>query len=130
MSNSEVRALKWANFIAGRKEFEARDRFLAAFKAGRISRICDCGCNSFDIELPEGKQVAPLTTPGSYGAVFEIEFRTDEEDGTMEFVVLANADGHLAAVEVNYCANSFAVPDEPTLIEPPYHVWSSASMAA
>jgi hypothetical protein len=122
MANSEARAAKWARFIASRPEFPVGPRFLAAFEAGRITRLCDCGCNSFDIEVPEDSSIPPLTKPGGYGAVFELMFRTTEERGSLEFTVFVGKSGHLAGVDVDYCGNSFPVPDAPTLVEPPYHV--------
>ena len=129
MSNSLARASKWTHFLASRVEFPAGERLLAAFQAGKVTRLCDCGCNSFDIEIPEGA-VAPLAQPGaSGGSIFELEFQTTEEQCTLEFIVLVGTNGHLAGIEVDYCANSYPVPDEPILVEPPYHVRESAALA-
>jgi hypothetical protein len=129
MSNSLARASKWAKFLASRAEFPAGDRLLAAFHAGKVTRLCDCGCNSFDIEVPEDA-VAPLAKPGATsGSVFELEFQTSEEQRTLEFIVLVGANGQLSGIEVDYCANSYPVPEEPILVEPPYHVRSSAALA-
>lgn len=130
MGNNSTRAAKWASFLAQRPEFPARHRFHAAFLAGRITRLCDCGCNSFDIEMPENTEVPSLASSGAYGAVFELQFRTEEESGSMEFTVFVDKDGHLAGVDVDYCANSRPVPDEPVLLEPPLHVRASASLDA
>ena len=122
MSNTLARASKWTHFLASRAEFPAGDRLLAAFHAGKVTRLCDCGCNSFDIEIPEGA-VTPLAQPGtSGGSILELEFKTSEEQRTLEVIVLVGANGHLAGIEVDYCANSYPVPDEPILVEPPYHV--------
>jgi hypothetical protein len=129
MSNTLARASKWVTFLASRSEFPAGDKLLAAFHAGKITRLCDCGCNSFDIEVEEGAAM-PLAQPGDHGgAVFELEFRTSEEQRTLEFVVLVGANGQLSGIEVDYCANSYPVPDDPVLVEPPYHVRTSAALA-
>jgi len=56
MSNTLARASKWTHFLASRAEFPAGERLLAAFHAGKITRLCDCGCDSFDIEIPEGAE--------------------------------------------------------------------------
>ena len=129
MSNTLARASKWVNFLASRSEFPAGDRLLAAFHAGTVTRLCYCGCNSFDIEVAEGA-VMPLTQPGTRGgAVFELEFQTAEEQRTLEFVVLVGANGQLSGIEVDYCANSYPVPNEPVLLEPPYHVRASTAFA-
>jgi len=58
-----------------------------------------------------------------------MEFHTSEEQRTLEFVVLVAANGQLAGIEVDYCANSYPVPDELVLVEPPYHVRTSAALA-
>jgi hypothetical protein len=129
MSNTLARASKWVTFLASRSEFPAGDKLLAAFHAGKVTRLCDCGCNSFDIEVEEGT-VMPLAQPGARGgAVFEMEFQTSDEQHTLEFVVLVEANGQLSGIEVDYCANSYPVPDEPVLVEPPYHVRASAALA-
>ena len=129
MLNTLACASKWVTFLASRSEFPAGDKLLAAFHAGKITRLCDCGCNSFDIEVEEGAAM-PLAQPGDRGgAVFELEFRTSEEQRTLEFVVLVGANGQLSGIEVDYCANSYPVPDEPVLVEPPYHVRTSAVLA-
>ena len=74
--------------------------------------------------------MAPLAQPGaSGGSIFELEFQTTEEQCTLEFIVLVGTNGHLAGIEVDYCANSYPVPDEPILVEPPYHVRESAALA-
>lgn len=129
MKNTEARARRWVEFLVGRPEFEAADRFLAAVNVGRITRLCDCGCNSFDLEIPAQCDVQPLASPGAPGSVFEMEFRTSEENTSLAFIVFADERGHLAGVDVDYCANSFPVPEVPVLIEPPYHVRTSESMA-
>lgn len=129
MSNTLARASKWVTFLASRSEFPAGDKLLSAFHAGKITRLCDCGCNSFDIEVEEGAAM-PLAQPGDRGgAVFELEFRTSEEQCTLEFVVLVGANGQLSGIEVDYYANSYPVPDEPVLLEPPYHVRTSEALA-
>ena len=127
--NSLARASKWVHFLASRAEFPAGARLLAAFHAGKVTRLCNCGCNSFDIQVLEGK-VAPIAQPGATGgAVFELEFQTAEAQRTLGFIVFVDANGHLAGIDVDYCANSYPVPDEPVLIEPPYHVRASNALA-
>ncbi len=122
MKNSVSRARKWVVFLGQRSEFPARVRFLAAFEAARITRLCDCGCNSFDVEVPDAARVEPLCPQGRYGAVFELCFKTTDDQGSIEFTVFADKNGHLAGVDVDYCGNSAPVPDEPAIMEPPYHV--------
>jgi hypothetical protein len=127
MSNSPAKAAKWTEFVAGRPEFPVGDRLRAAFRAGKITRLCDCGCNSFDIDVPPGT-AEPIASAGHYRLVFELEFRTEGNDGTLGFLVFANEEGQLAGIDVEYCANSFPLPDEPMVKEPPYHVCVSVAL--
>ena len=101
MSNTLPRASKWVTFLASRSEFPAGEKLLAAFHAGKITRLCDCGCNSFNIEVDEGAAM-PLAQPGDRGgAIFELEFRTSEDQHTLEFVVLVGANGQLSGSACN-----------------------------
>ena len=127
MTNTPERAARWAKFIAARPEFPIGEKLLAAFRAGKISRICECGCNSFDIEVPEESEFA-LAKPGGYGTVFEIEFFTHEEGKTLGCFVFVGRNGHLAGIDVDYCGNTYAVPEDPVLTEPPFHIRVSESL--
>ena len=78
--------------------------------------------------MPEEASVEPLACPGPYGMVYEIEFRTDEENGSIALIVFADQRGQLAGVNVEYCGNSHPVPENPLLVEPPYHVRTSEGL--
>ena len=122
MSNTPAVAAKWAEFMASRPEFPANEKLRAALRAGKITRLCPCGCNSFDLEVSEGAGVPPLTKPGSSRAIFQIYFRTPEELRSVEFTVFVDKRGHLCGIDVDYCANAFPMPEDPDLVEPPFHV--------
>ena len=123
MANSAELAAKWTKFVAARPEFPAGPRLLAQFTAGRITRLCDCGCNSFDFASAEDPNISTLVQPsGGFGSVFELEFRTNEEVGSLEFCVFADDAGRFAGIDVSYCANSYPVPPNVEVTEPPYHV--------
>ena len=128
MNNSEARASRWVRFLAARSEFPAGARFVAAFEAGRITHLCDCGCNSFEIAVPADSSVEPLAIPGPPGSVFELEFRTCEETGSLQFSVLVGEDGHFSGLDVEYCGNALPVPEEVRLVEPPYHYRVSSAL--
>ena len=128
MKNSEARAFKWVEFVAFRPEFPQGSRLLAAFRAGSITRICDCGCNSFDIEVPAAAGVIPLAASGRYGGIFRFEFHTQADGGDLAFRLYADESGHLAGLDVEYRGNSFPVPSEPLLVEPPYNVFASTRL--
>jgi hypothetical protein len=133
MANTADNAARWTEFLARHTAFPAGERLRRAFSVGRITRLCDCGCNSFDIVVPDGT-VDPLATPGSHGVVFEIDFHVNEPGSddrrSLEIIVFADDRGHLAGIEVDYCGNSCAVPHELVIHEPPYHVRCSDAIAA
>jgi hypothetical protein len=121
--NSNVKASEWVAFVAARPEVPFGPRLLPSFNAGRITRLCDCGCNSFDIEVPDSADVDPIVESGLKGYVFQLGFRTPEELRSVEFTVYADERGHLSGLDVDYCGNAYPMPEDPTLLEPPYHVY-------
>ena len=59
-----------------------------ADKAGQwttITRICDCGCNSYDLKVPKESGLRPLI-PASQrgGCVFSMQFNLSNRPGTIE----------------------------------------------
>ena len=133
-ANTEEVAAKWTEFIAGRCEFPAGAKLRAAFQEGRITRLCDCGCNAFEFEVPEGTHVRPIATQGGYHAIFELSFEVTDistsERRSLEFIMFADSRGHFAGIEVDYCANAFPVPEVLEIHEPPYYVRRSPAIDA
>ena len=135
MPNDRSKAARWTEFIAERSEFPAGGRLLAAFHAGRITRICDCGCNAFELEMPEDTTVDPLSNPGTSGAVFELSFTAIDDDKpteqkSLEFILFVDKRGHFTGIEVDFCGNSYPVPERVSIQEPPYHVRCSSEIRA
>lgn len=132
MTNTSDKAERWADFIAGRPEFPAGAKLRTAFQFGKITRLCDCGCNAFEFEIPADASLEPLVKSGG-GAIFEMSFETSEFDTverkSIEFIVFADNRGHFSGIEVDYCGNSFPVPDYLQIHEPPYHVRCSPHLA-
>jgi hypothetical protein len=123
MNNSAVLALKWTEFVASRPEFQRGDLLLRQFSSGQITRLCDCGCNSYDITVRRSSDLLPLTPPSEKGGcAFELEFNTDEWGKTVSFTLFVDKEGYLAGIDVDYCGNSFAMPEHPRLSEPPFHI--------
>ena len=128
--NSGETARRWTEFLASRKEIPRGERLLQHFNAGTITRICDCGCNSYDIKVPRDAEIAPLLPPrGRGGCVFSMAFNLSNRPGSVELDVFVDAEGYLAGVDVSCNANSEPVPDEALLVEPPYHVHGAALTA-
>jgi len=130
MKNSAAVAAKWTEFIAVRAEFPAAHRLRDAFWAGTITRLCDCGCNSFNLKVPDGAGVEALTKPGAAGAIFDMSFRTSDDQKTLDLIIFVDERGHLSGIDIDYCSNAFPVPDQLTLVEPPFHVRLSRSVDA
>ena len=134
MTNTAVVAARWSEFISTRPEFPAGNRLRAAFAAGKLTRLCDCGCNAFDLQVPESSTVQPIARSGGYGSVFEISFEVSQpqsvERQSLEFIVFADKRGHFAGIEVDFCGNSFPVPEHLLIHEPPYHVRCSPEIDA
>jgi len=129
MINDARRAEYWTRFLATRPEFPCGSRLLAQFEAGKITRLCDCGCNSYDLAPGTLSDAAPMAqATGGSGSVFEMAFRTINVPGTLEFVLFADAEGRCTGLEVDFCANSCPVPSELTCEEAPYHVRASETL--
>jgi hypothetical protein len=123
MSNSLSLARSWTEFIAARPEFLCAELLLRQFSAGEVTRLCDCGCNSYDIAVPRDKDFPPLVAAGERGgSVFQLEFNTNKLGKTVGFTLFVDKDGYLAGLDVDYCGNSFRMPENLTLSEPPFHV--------
>lgn len=100
---------------------------LEHFNAGTITRICDCGCNSYDLKVPKGSGLKPLmpALQRGGGCVLSMAFHFANRPGTLEFDVFVDADGYLGGVDVSCNANSEPVPNEPQVVEPPFHVYGA-----
>jgi hypothetical protein len=121
--NSPEKARLWTEFLATREEITGSERLLMQFNAGTISRICDCGCNSYDIQVPIDSGLEPLLPSKERGGcAFSVAFSLGNRTGSIEFDVFVNAGGYLAGIDVSCNGNSEPVPEKPQLAEPPYHV--------
>jgi hypothetical protein len=122
--NDKDQARRWTEFMAARPEVASAHQLIEHFNAGILTRICDCGCHSYDLEVSRDAGIKPLPIgmKGRGGCVLSLAFRLAERSGTVEFDVFADVDGYLAGIDVSCNANSEPMPDSPTLIEPPYHV--------
>src|ERR1700730_6559668 len=52
-TNSPEVARRWTSFLASRKEISKAERLLEHFNAGTITRVCSCGCNSYNVAVHE-----------------------------------------------------------------------------
>ena len=123
MTNTEEHALRWVGFLAARPEIRNAGLLLEHFRHGQISRLCDCGCQSFELRTSETAGLDPLVPASARGGcVFTMAFYTQEPQKTVEFGVFVDAAGYLQGIDVDYYANSSPMPESLTLLEPPFHV--------
>jgi len=127
MPNGPARAEFWKDFVIQRCDYPAPDRLRGQLAEAMFSDFCACGCNSFAVEVLPG--VAPLTeareNPSSgYGAIHTADFKMT--DGrTLEVALFADDSGNLVYVEVDCCANSYPVPDDPDVEARPFQTWTA-----
>jgi len=80
-----------------------------------ITRLCDCGCNSFDCSIHEPTELQPLCKPGAAGAFFEVAFSAGLPE-PIDVVFFADDQGYLAGVDIHYgCSNSRPMPAQVAL---------------
>jgi hypothetical protein len=130
--NSIELARHWTEFLAARKEFPRSEALLEHFNAGTITRICDCGCNSYDLKVRKDSGLKPLLPAhqNGGGCALSMAFYFANRSGSLEFDVFVDADGYLGGVDVSCNANSEPVPEEPKFVEPPFHVYGALTKAS
>jgi hypothetical protein len=108
MSNNEAKARAWLEFLAKEPAVPFGPTLRAHFDAGRITRLCDCGCNSFDLEIPKGVALDPLAEPGPSGKFFEVVYESRAE-AEVAFLIFVDARGYLSGLDVT-CGDSNHAP--------------------
>jgi hypothetical protein len=133
MENGPERAEFWKAFILENSGYPATARLREQFENAEFTNFCDCGCNSFALKIAEGANVRPLLPatskeiPGGSWSIFEVDFML-ADDKTLEIIIFADANGNLAYVEVDCCANSYPVPTSFEIIQPPFHMRASENL--
>jgi len=122
MVNSQHRAKYWTEFVASRPEFKPGGVLLEHFAAGTITRLCDCGCNSYDIAVPEGVAITPLAPPHALGGTaFRMLFETQPDRKQVEFRVSVDHRGNLSGLDVEFSGNHEPVPVDLELAAQPLY---------
>jgi hypothetical protein len=121
MANSAVLSKQWVEFVARRPEFRTGQKLRAAFERSRITRLCMCGCNSFDLEPLSGSP--PIATPSESGKIaFLMELRSSDPEGLAEFMVYVNGQGQFVGMDVHFNGNCDPMPPALTLDQLPIHL--------
>ena len=110
MGNNEAKARAWVELLADEPAVPFGSQRRAHFAAARITRVCDCGCNSFDVEIPSGIALVPIAAPGEPQRMIVYESSAEAE---IAFLVFVDARGYLSSIDVT-CgqANHAQVPDD------------------
>ena len=110
--HSEAKARGWVEWLAKEPAVPFGATLQAHFDAGRITHLCDCGCNSFDLEIPPGVALAPLAEPGRPGKIFEVVYESNG-DAEVAFLIFVDARGYLCSLDVTCGRSNHApVPDD------------------
>ncbi len=128
MANTADAAARWARYLSGRAYVPRAHLIQQHFASGKIKRLCDCGCESFDLAIAPDVPLESLMPPSNRGGcALELTYRivggTDRE--FVDFRVFVDARGYLSGIDVDFCANSAPMPDHVELVEPPFHLHGS-----
>jgi hypothetical protein len=125
MPNNLEKAEQWRDFVLSRCRYPAVDRLRAQFDSSTLSGFCQCGCNSFAL-VHQTALPPPLAIEGSYGMVFEANFRLqNEKEKTVEILLFTDPNGRLSYVEIDCLGNNFPVPEITAIDEEPFYVQAS-----
>ena len=123
MPNGPEQAAYWRDFVIARCDFPDPARLAEQFQGARFSDFCECGCNSFDVQVRPG--TPPLTRkPEGGGVVFTADFAIGGA-GQLEILLSVDAAGHLDRVDIGCNANSHPVPAAVPADLKPFHIWAS-----
>ena len=114
----------WTEVLLTRSNYPAPKRLAAQFEAAHVTRLCDCGCNSFDVAFHDSSALLPLVLPETYAMYFKADFLLSGGK-EVELLVFCNADGHLAGVDVQCMGNSEPVLAQPVVESGPIHTYDS-----
>jgi hypothetical protein len=72
--------------------------------AGKLKRLCECGCNSFELEIPDSAGIPRLSEPDPNRKgdrlMFEIVFDTDQQDLQLACLFFSDPRGYLSSVDI------------------------------
>ncbi len=120
-------AAHWLQVLVSRAGFPDQEALTSHLRDANISSCCACGCNTFNLAVAEG--VKPLVAAGAYRMIFEADFREVGSDRTLDILLFANELGHASCVEVDYCVNSYPVPEHLQIEDVPFYTFIHPSLA-
>ena len=129
MSNSLDAAVHWIRFLSSRSYIPSAHLLQQHFASGQVSRLCQCGCQSFDLTIPADAVLEPLVPASDRGGfALDVSYYTLERvepRRTVSLLVFTDARGFLCTLEVNYQGNTSDMPEQVQLEEPPFRISGS-----
>jgi hypothetical protein len=126
MPNSADAAARWTRYLASRAYVPRAPLLQQHFASGKITRLCDCGCQSFDFTVESSVPLEPLMPASKRGGcALELGYHVLGGAETKDFVelrIFVDARGYLSGIDVEFRANSAPMPDQVVLVEPPFHI--------
>lgn len=110
MTNSVDRARRWIEFLTKQGAVPFRAKLWRHFNAGTITRLCECGCHSFDLEIPDDVDLPRIAPRRKSGMFFRIVYESDA-DAEVEFFFFSDSRGYLAGIDV-MCVSGSNMPDD------------------
>lgn len=127
MTNSENTIQNWIMLLSSHTCVPFGPDLRQHFEAGEISRICDCGCNSFDIQIPECVELEPLVppNPARHGGAAFCEIVLSTKTGIeVCCIFFADSRGFLSGVDItNGVSNHAEMPEDVEISEVKYTTW-------
>jgi hypothetical protein len=130
MLNTADTAARWTRYLASRGYVPRAHLIQQHFSSGKISRLCDCGCQSFDLAIAADVPLEPLLPASERGGcALALSFHVagQPERDFVDIRIFVDARGYLSGIDVDYCANSSPMPEDVALIEPPFHIHGALS---
>jgi len=125
MANTEATAKRWMKWLLEREEIPFRAALAAYFDNPSFSRLCDCGCNSFDLAISENGDLPPLCRAAKHGGMFfELDYELPDSH-QLEFLFFVDEFGRLSGIDIEVSGNNFPVPESPQ-IGKLTNVWQSS----
>jgi len=108
MSNSIEKANNWLELLK-QQALPNYDAFIQQLAVGKITDVCQCGCNGFDFYVPDAASPEPLKF--GIGLFCELVFESDFPE-EVDILLFTDARGFLSRVDVTYgAANVGVMPD-------------------
>jgi len=128
MPNSADAAARWTRYLSSRAYVPRAPLIQQHFASGKIKRLCECGCQSFDLAIASDVPLEPLMPASDRGGcALELSYHVvgGNDRQFVDIRVFVDARGYLSGIDADFCANSAPMPDQVELIEPPFHIAGS-----